>query len=88
MSFTIRGLNHLGIVVDDIRKAKNFFVDILGMKLVQDRGELIFLEAGKDILAIKTPAMAVNKPEHGGEPKEFTTKSGWQALDLSPGAAR
>lgn len=82
MSFTISGLNHLGLVVEDIKTARKWFVDSLGMRLVEDRGELLFIAVGGDILALKTPRMAVSKPEHGGE-KDYQTdaKSGWQSLD-------
>jgi catechol 2,3-dioxygenase-like lactoylglutathione lyase family enzyme len=79
----VTGLNHLGLVVDDIDVARHWFADVLGLEVVGDRGELIFLKAGRDILAIKTPAMAVAKPEHGGE-SDFLKgghKAGWQALD-------
>jgi catechol 2,3-dioxygenase-like lactoylglutathione lyase family enzyme len=80
--FSIRGLNHLGLVVSDIQKAKEWFLEDLGFELMEDRGELVFLWVGGDILAIKTPAMAINKPEHGGESLaqggDFT---GWQHLD-------
>lgn len=79
----INGLNHLGLVVENIALARHWFVDVLGLEVTEDRGELIFLKAGRDILAIKTPAMAVAKPEHGGE-SDFLkggNKAGWQALD-------
>lgn len=79
--FEIRGLNHLGLVVEDINVARHFFQDILGLKVLGDRGELLFLGAGRDVLAVKTPKMAVSKPEHGGEPKDFSSRAGWQALD-------
>ncbi len=80
--FTISGLNHLGLVVDDIEKAKSFFCNFLGLRLIKDRGELVFIAAGKDIIAIKTPRMAVAKPEHGAEIGILTKASnGWQSLD-------
>ena len=80
--FSIRGLNHLGLVVEDIEKAKEFFCDFLGLRVLQDRGELVFLAAGKDVIAIKTPRMAVSKPEHGGESPILTkADNGWQSLD-------
>ena len=82
MSFSISGLNHMGLVVDDIEKAKEFFIKTLGLKLIEDRGELFFFLAGSDVLAAKTPKMAINKPEHGGEQiSAGEGKSGWQALD-------
>lgn len=81
-NFTISGLNHLGIVVEDMQKARSFFCDFLGLTLLQDRGELIFLAAGSDVIAIKTPRMAVSKPEHGGESASLTkANNGWQTLD-------
>ncbi len=80
--FTISGLNHLGLVVEDIAKAKAFFCDFLGLRLIQDRGELIFIAAGKDVIAIKTPRMAVAKPEHGAESALLNkATNGWQSLD-------
>ena len=82
MQFTVSGLNHLGLIVEDMAVARRWFVDALGLTITEDRGELLFLAIGTDILAIKTPAMAVNKPEHGGETvKPGTAKSGWQTLD-------
>jgi len=82
MSFTITGLNHLGLVVDDIEAAKRWFVDTLGLQVIEDRGELVFLMAGGDVIAIKTPRMAVAKPEHGGENYDpAAARSGWQTLD-------
>jgi catechol 2,3-dioxygenase-like lactoylglutathione lyase family enzyme len=82
MSFTISGLNHLGLVVEDIGTAKKWFVTSLGLRLIEDRGELLFIAVGNDILAIKTPRMAVSKPEHGGEQNYVPgAKGGWQALD-------
>ncbi|MEN9836177.1 MAG: hypothetical protein RL011_2370 [Pseudomonadota bacterium] len=82
MDFTISGLNHLGLVVEDIAIAKKWFVDSLGMKIVEDRGELLFIAVGSDILALKTPRMAVSKPEHGGESSSLSgNKGGWQSLD-------
>jgi catechol 2,3-dioxygenase-like lactoylglutathione lyase family enzyme len=79
----IKGLNHLGLVVEDIEKAKSWFINTLQLELIEDRGEIVFLHAGKDIIAIKTPAMAVAKPEHGGESDYLKSgsKAGWQALD-------
>lgn len=76
----IKGLNHLGLIVNDINAAKKWFIDALGLEVIEDRGELVFLKAGKDIIAIKTPKQAVNKPEHGLESKE-TNFSGLQSLD-------
>ena len=82
MAFSINGLNHLGLVVDDIEKAKRFFIETLSLKLIEDRGELFFFLAGSDVLAVKTPQMAINKPEHGGEQiHEGAEKGGWQTLD-------
>lgn len=77
----ISGLNHLGLVVEDIAVAKNFFENILGFELWLDRGELLFYLIGEDVLAVKTPAMAVAKPEHGAESPRTDRQSGWQALD-------
>lgn len=79
----INGLNHLGLVVEDITTAKAWFLDTLCLDLLEDRGEIIFLLAGKDVLAIKTPKMAVAKPEHGGESDYLASgsKAGWQSLD-------
>ena len=78
----IKGLNHLGLVVEDIAVAKDWFIGTLQLELIQDRGELLFLKAGQDVLAIKTKAMAINKPEHGGEsPELHTDNKGWQHLD-------
>ena len=67
MKFSICGLNHLGLVVQDIDVAKTWFLETLGCKLIEDRGELVFFLIGQDVMAIKTPAMAVAKPEHGEE---------------------
>lgn len=81
-NFSIKGLNHLGLVVEDIELAKSWFVDRLGCQVIEDRGELIFMLIGSDVLALKTPRMAVAKPEHGLEKtRDMTTKSGWQSLD-------
>jgi catechol 2,3-dioxygenase-like lactoylglutathione lyase family enzyme len=80
MNFTIGGLNHLGLVVEDIEKAKWFFGEILGLEITQDRGGLVFLHVGSDVLAIKTPEWAVNHPEHGGE-SNGKGRAGFQALD-------
>jgi catechol 2,3-dioxygenase-like lactoylglutathione lyase family enzyme len=77
----ISGLNHLGLVVSDINKARHWFGDVLELDLVGDRGELLFFMAGKDILAVKTPAMAVAKPEHGAEPDFSNGPAGYQHLD-------
>lgn len=82
MTFSITGLNHLGLVVKDINQAKKWFLEDLGLKLLEDRGELVFIKAGQDIIAIKTPQMAINKPEHGSEPTApFHQFSSWQHLD-------
>lgn len=82
MNFTINGLNHLGLVVENISVARQWFIEDLKLPILEDRGELIFVLAGRDIIAIKTPRMAINKPEHGGEIQEaFTEFAGWQHLD-------
>lgn len=78
--FSINGLNHLGLVVSDIYLAKDWFLNTLGMKLIEDRGELFFFLCGRDVIAAKTPNMAVSKPEHGAESLS-SDKSGWQSLD-------
>ncbi len=57
MEFSVRGLNLMALVVKDINIARGWFVDTLGLQLVEDRWELLFIAAGKDILAIKTPAV-------------------------------
>ena len=77
----INGLNHLGIVVEDINVARQFFEGVLGFEVFLDRGELLFYLVGDDVLAVKTPKMAVAKPEHGGEESRVGTRSGWQTLD-------
>ncbi len=79
-TFSITGLNHLGIVVEDISLARHWFIETLGLKLIEDRGELFFFLAGADVLAVKTPRMAVNKPEHGAE-SSYQNKAGFQHLD-------
>lgn len=78
--FSISGLNHIGLIVEDISAAKNWFIKVLDLDLIEDRGELFFFMCGDDVLAVKTPKMAVSKPEHGNE-KEWSEKSGWQSLD-------
>ena len=81
-SFSVTGLNHMGLVVEDMNLARKWFVDALGLEVIEDRGEIIFLLAGNDVIAIKTPAMAVAKPEHGLESDEMTKgRSGFQTLD-------
>lgn len=79
--FSISGLNHIGMVVEDIELAKTWFCQKLGLKILEDRGELIFILAGRDIIAIKTPQMAVNKPEHGAEKDPSIKNDGWETLD-------
>jgi catechol 2,3-dioxygenase-like lactoylglutathione lyase family enzyme len=85
LTFSITGLNHLGLVVEDMRVARAWFVDVLGLKIIEDRGELLFIMAGNDVIALKTPAMAVAKPEHGGESiragDDQVGRAGWQTLD-------
>ena len=79
-TFSINGLNHLALVVEDIELAKHWFIDTLDCKLVEDRGEMFFFLCGKDILAVKTPAMSVSNPEYKGR-SESLDKSGYQTLD-------
>jgi catechol 2,3-dioxygenase-like lactoylglutathione lyase family enzyme len=80
--FTIGGLNHLGLVVEDIEMAKQWFAGTLGFEILEDRGELVFFLIGHDLLAVKTPRMAVIKPEHGAEANRTgQSRSGWQSLD-------
>ena len=83
MSGFVRGLNHLGLVVEDMEAARGWFVDTLGLAVLEDRGELLFLLAGDDVLALKTPRMAVAKPEHGGESIDLScsARAGVQTLD-------
>jgi len=82
LKFSISGINHLGLIVEDIEVAKEWYVGCLGLQVVDDRGEIVFLKAGADILAIKTPKMAVAKPEHSCQ-KDMSERSssGWQTLD-------
>lgn len=82
MSVSIQGLNHIGLIVDDINQAKSWFADTLGLVIIEDRGELVFLLAGNDVIAIKTPNMAVSNPEHGAEStRDYRQRAGWQSLD-------
>jgi catechol 2,3-dioxygenase-like lactoylglutathione lyase family enzyme len=81
LGFSISGLNHLGLIVQDIDVAKDFFIRILGLKKIEDRGGMVFLMAGRDVLAVKTPEWAVSNPEHLKMDKMPTQKSGWQSLD-------
>lgn len=82
IGFRVNGLNHLGLIVENIAVAKKWFIEALGLRVIEDRGELIFLLAGEDVIAIKTPHMAVSKPEHGAESAiDFGKKAGWQTLD-------
>lgn len=78
----VNGINHLGLVVEDMAKARWFFTEVLDLQVLEDRGDLLFLTAGSDVLALKTPQMAVRKPEHGGE-SAHTRRAGdgWEALD-------
>ena len=78
--FSIAGINHLGLIVDDIDLARKWFQEVLGFRVLEDRGELLFLLAGQDVLAIKTPQMAVAKPEHGEE-RVNGRNIGWETLD-------
>ena len=77
----ISGLNHLGLIVEDMETAKHYFGNILGFEMLMDRGELCFYLVGDDVLAIKTPQMAVSKPEHGAESQNMSRGQGWQSLD-------
>lgn len=78
----IEGLNHLGLVVEDIAVARRWFQEGLGLTLVEDRGELLFFHAGRDVLAVKTAKMAIAKPEHGLESQvSHKARDGWQSLD-------
>lgn len=82
MKVSIGGLNHLGLVVEDIATARRWFQEALGLELAEDRGELLFFKVGNDVLAIKTPRMAVAKPEHGLESAALhKARDGWQTLD-------
>ncbi len=79
--FSITGLNHLGLIVEDIAVAKQWYLDTLGLSLIEDRGPMFFMLAGSDVLAVKTPEMAVSKPEHGLEQTWSRPRQGWQTLD-------
>lgn len=79
--FSINGLNHLGLVVEDIEKAKKWFIDTLEFKLIEDRGEIFFFLIGNDIVAAKTPKMAISKPEYGETKATEAALNGWQHLD-------
>ena len=79
-SFSITGLNHIGLVVTDIAAAQSWFIETLGLRLLQDRGDMFFFLAGQDVIAAKTQERAVAKPEHGSESTD-SSKAGWQALD-------
>ena len=68
-------------MVEDIEQAKTWFCKQLGLKVLEDRGELVFILAGRDIIAIKTPQMAVKKPEHGAEKDPKVRNDGWETLD-------
>lgn len=83
MSVSIRGLNHMGLIVEDMQAARAWFVEALNLPIFEDRGELLFLWVGSDILAVKTPRMAISKPEHGDEKNrgEHLARDGFQALD-------
>jgi catechol 2,3-dioxygenase-like lactoylglutathione lyase family enzyme len=79
--FSVQGLNHLGLIVKDMAVARRWFIEWWGVPVLEDRGELVFLGLGRDILAVKTPRMATLKPEHGGELPEDTPWGGMQTLD-------
>ncbi|MEZ4743060.1 MAG: VOC family protein [Bdellovibrionota bacterium] len=80
--FSISGLNHLGLIVEDIAIAREWYCNALGLEIIEDRGEIIFLRAGSDVIAIKTPAMAVAKPEHSEQrDMNYRSSGGWQAMD-------
>lgn len=80
--FTISGLNHLALVVEDMSLARQWFQECLGFLIVEDRGELVILAVGKDLLAIKTKSHAINKPETGtADSRLHDTHGGWQVLD-------
>ena len=81
MSFSIKGLNHLALVVEDINAAKKWFIDCLGLSVLEDRGELVILKAGNDVIAVKTKSYAINKPEFENDNFDFPLRSGWQTLD-------
>ncbi len=80
--FTISGLNHLALVVEEMAVARHWFNECLGFPILEDRGELIILGVGKDLLAIKTKTHAINKPETGTADSRLNNANvGWQVLD-------
>ena len=64
----LKGLDHIGIIVDEIAEAKKTFVDLLGMKVAEEVVELPgncdvqFLQAGSDL--VELVQLAPENPTH------------------------
>lgn len=66
----IRKIVETCIYYSDLQSMKNFYVDILGLQLVQEEdGKFIFLQAGKSMLLVFNPDRTSksndNLPTHG-----------------------
>ena len=46
------GIDHIAIDFSDIKAAKEFFIEALGLKLYKDYGDEIFLNVGRQKLAL------------------------------------
>lgn len=46
------GIHHLGLRVADIERSKQFYVDFLGMEVIQQRKRMFFLRLGDQMLTL------------------------------------
>lgn len=46
------GIDHLGLRVTDLKRSTKFYIEVLGMELIQDRPRMSFLRFGSNMLSL------------------------------------
>lgn len=62
--FRATGVNHISYEVADYRKIRDFYADLLGMKISQDNGKQCFLTFGETLLIPRNRASRTPRIDH------------------------
>jgi len=64
MSITVEAINHVGLVVKDLRATEWFYADVLGLRRHHVRPSWLVLNAASTLHLIPLAAAAANDPAH------------------------
>ncbi len=69
MALRVKGIQHLNLRVEDLKRARDFYVDALGFRFAFAKGTTLWIEAGGDLIGLTqgdSQAAAGHPAQHFG----------------------